>query len=128
MKNNYKYLNTQWCAYIKLVFTFSSSFSYYYKIDFFFHFILFQIWRLLKISDSVVKNLPAKAGDVGSISGLGSSPGEENGNLFQYSCLLGNPMDRGVWWATISGIAKESDTTYQLNNNKTHSLRAKLRL
>ena len=42
----------------------------------------------------MVKNLPAKAGAVGSISGLGSSPGEENGNLFQYSCLLGNPMDR----------------------------------
>ena len=59
----------------------------------------------------VVKNLPANAGDPGSISGLGSSPGEENGNLFQYSCLLGNPMDRGVWWAIINGIAKESDTT-----------------
>ena len=36
MKNNYKYLNTQWCAYIKLVFIFLSSFSYYYKIEFFF--------------------------------------------------------------------------------------------
>ena len=54
MKNNYKYLNTQLCAYIKLVFIFLSSFSYYYKIEFFFHFILFQIWRLLEISISIV--------------------------------------------------------------------------
>ena len=51
----------------------------------------------------VVKNPPANAEDatdVGSISGLGRSPGAENGNLLQYSCL-GNPMDRGVWWAII---------------------------
>ena len=38
------------------------------------------------------------ARDVGSISGLGRSPEEGNGNLFQYSCL-GNSMDRGAWWA-----------------------------
>ena len=46
----------------------------------------------------VVKNLPAKAGDVrepGSIPGLGRSPGEGNVNTLQYSCL-GNPMDRGA--------------------------------
>ena len=46
-------------------------------------------------SDTVVKNLPANAGDtrdVGSILGSGRSLGEENGNPFQYSCL-GNPMD-----------------------------------
>ena len=42
----------------------------------------------------VVKNSPANAGDVGSIPGWGRSPGERNGNSFQYSCL-GNPMDRG---------------------------------
>ena len=41
------------------------------------------------------------AGDMGSIPGLGRSPGEGNGN--QYSCL-GNPMDRGVWWATIHRV------------------------
>jgi len=39
----------------------------------------------------VVKNLPAKAGDPGSIPGLGRSPGEGNVNLFQYPCL-GNPI------------------------------------
>ena len=40
----------------------------------------------------MVKNPPAKARDLGSITGLGRSPGEGNGNPFQYSCL-GNPMD-----------------------------------
>ena len=42
-----------------------------------------------------VKNLPANAGDMGSIPGSGRSPGEKNGNPLQYSCL-GNPMDRGA--------------------------------
>ena len=53
----------------------------------------------------VVKNLPANAGDVGSVPGSGRSPGEENGNPLQYSCL-GNPMDRGAWQATVHGIAR----------------------
>ena len=51
----------------------------------------------------VVKNLPANAGDpreVGLIPVLGRSPGIGNGNLLQYSCL-GNPMDRGAWWAMV---------------------------
>ena len=42
--------------------------------------------------------------------GLGRSPGEGNGNQLQYS-RLGNPMDRGYWWATVHGVAKESDMT-----------------
>ena len=61
----------------------------------------------------VVKNPPAKAGDigdVGSIPGSGRSSGEGNGNPVQYSCLK-SPMDRGAWWATVHGVAKESDTT-----------------
>ena len=61
---------------------------------------------------SVVKNLPANAGDMGLIPDLGISPGEGNGNPLQYSCL-GNPMDRGAWQATVHGVAKESDTTEQ---------------
>ena len=64
----------------------------------------------------VVKNPPASAGDIGdmgSIPGLGRSPGEGNGNPFQYSCL-GNPMDRGAWWATVHGVAKKSDRTLAL--------------
>jgi len=55
-----------------------------------------------------VKNLTANVEDlrdVGSIRGLGRSPGEGNGNLLQYS-RLGNPMDRGAWWATVLGAAK----------------------
>ena len=44
---------------------------------------------------SVVRNLPASAGDLGSIPGLGRSPGGGNGNPLQYSCLE-NPMDRGI--------------------------------
>jgi len=56
----------------------------------------------------VVKNLPVNAGDagdIGSIPGLGRFPGEGNGNPLQYSCL-GNPMDRGAWWATVHKVAK----------------------
>ena len=56
----------------------------------------------------MVKNLPANIGDardVGSIPGVGRSSGEGNGNPVQYSCL-GNPMDRGAWWATVQGITK----------------------
>ena len=48
--------------------------------------------------------------------GSGRSPGEGNGNPLQYSCLE-NPMDRGAWWATVHGVARESDTTEWLNNN-----------
>ena len=58
---------------------------------------------------SVVKKLPASVGDMGSVSGLGRFPGEENGKPLQYSCL-GNTMDRGAWRATVHGIAKELDT------------------
>ena len=56
----------------------------------------------------VVKNTPANAGgvrDVGSILGLGRSPGGGNGNPLQYSCLE-NPVDRGAWWATVLGVAE----------------------
>ena len=45
---------------------------------------------------SVIKNLPANAGDMGWIPGSGRSPGEGNGNLAQHS-HLGNPMDKGAW-------------------------------
>ena len=57
-------------------------------------------------SDS--KESACNAEDPGSIPGLGRSPGEEDGNPLQYSCL-GNSMDRGAWWATVYGIA-ESQT------------------
>ena len=54
---------------------------------------------------SVVKNLPANAGDLSSISVSGRSPGEGNGYPLQYSCLE-NPKDREAWWAIVHGIAK----------------------
>ena len=57
---------------------------------------------------------PANAGDMGSIPGSGRSPGEGNGNPLQCS-WLGNPMDRGAWQAAVHGVARESDTTEQLN-------------
>jgi len=53
---------------------------------------------------------------LGSIPGLGRSPGEINGNPLQYSCLE-NPMDRGAWWAAVHGDTKELDTTECLSNN-----------
>ena len=56
----------------------------------------------------VVKNPPAHAGDLRDpslIPGLGRSPGGENGNPLQYSCLE-NPMDRGASEATVHGVAK----------------------
>ena len=51
------------------------------------------------------------------IPGSGKSPGKWNGKPLQYSCLE-NSMGRGAWWTTAHGVAKESDTTEQLNNNK----------
>ena len=55
----------------------------------------------------LVKSLPAKVGDArdsGLIPGSGRSPREGNDNPLQYSCL-GNPKDRGAWWATVHGAA-----------------------
>ena len=55
---------------------------------------------------TVIKDPQANAGDTGLIPGLGTSPGEGNGNPCQYFCL-GNPMDRGAWWAvTFHGVEK----------------------
>ena len=67
----------------------------------------------------MVKNLPANAGDTGSIPGAGRTPGEGHDNPFEYSCL------KNAWWATVRGgqrslvgysswSAKEPDMTEQL--------------
>ena len=69
--------------------------------------LLYTLNHLL--GGSVLKNLPANAGDMGSIPGSGKSPGEGNGNPLQYSCL-GNSMDRGTCRATVQGVPKELDT------------------
>ena len=54
---------------------------------------------------SVGKESACNAGDPGLFPGSGRSPGEENGNPLQYSCLE-NPMGRGAWWATVHGVAR----------------------
>ena len=67
-----------------------------------------------------VKNLPAKAGNVGSIPRSGRSPGEGNDNPLQYSCL-GNPMDRGAWKAAVHKVAQSQarlNTHAQFNKSK----------
>ena len=51
------------------------------------------------------KEYACNAGDPGLIPGSGRSPREGNSNPVQYSCL-GNPMDRGVWQATVHEVAK----------------------
>ena len=97
--------------------------------SFFFFLVLIQNYPLFKIilvtsqqemitphlgfpGGSGVKNLPAKAGDVGLIPGSGRSPREGNDKPLQYSCL-GNPMDRGTWFDTVHGVGKNQ--TYLSN-------------
>ena len=70
----------------------------------------------------MVKNLLPNAEDVGSIPGLGRSPGGGNGNPLQYCCLE-KPMDRGAWGATVHGIGKRwtqlSDGAWMLPRQQT---------
>ena len=61
----------------------------------------------------MVKNPSANEGDardMGSVPGSGRFPEAGDGSPLQYACL-GNSMDRGAWWATVHGVAKESDMT-----------------
>ena len=60
-----------------------------------------QLWASLVVGKASACN----AEDLGSVPELGQSPGEENDYLLQYFCL-GNPMDRGAWWAIVHGVAK----------------------
>ena len=67
----------------------------------------------------MVKNLPAKAGDVrdtGSIPGLERSPAGGRDNPLQYSCLE-NSMDRGARRATVHGVAKSRTQLKQLSTD-----------
>ena len=69
-----------------------------------------QIWEYVSLSMGFPGGSDGKAstcsvGDLGSIPGLGRSPGEGNGNPLQYSCLE-NSMDWEAWWATVHGVAK----------------------
>ena len=62
------------------------------------------------------KESTRNAGDADLTPGSRKSPEGGSCNPLQYSCL-GNPMDKGDWWATVHGVTKESDTTLRLNNN-----------
>ena len=62
------------------------------------------------VSETLWVSPGSQAGDAGVIPGSGRPPGVGNGNPCQDSCL-GNPMDRGAFWAAVHGVARESDTT-----------------
>ena len=72
-------------------------------------------------SDSVVKNLPASAGNVCSVPGSRRFPGKGNGKPLQFSCLE-NSMDRGAWWARVHGITKRAG--HDLETEKQQHTRA----
>ena len=63
------------------------------------------------------KESACNVGDLGSIPGLGRSPGGGHGNPLQYS-RLENPMVRGAWWATVHGVSK---SWTRLSNQAQHS-------
>ena len=68
------------------------------------------IWRAKELPWWLdCKESACNAGDLGSVPGLGRSPGGGHDNLLQYSCLE-NHMDGGTWWATVYRVA-ELDTT-----------------
>ena len=59
--------------------------------------------------------------DLGSTPGSGRSPGEENGNPLQCSCL-GNPRDGGAWWAAVYGVAQSWTRLMQLNSSSSNNI------
>ena len=68
----------------------------------------------------MVKNLPAVKDNWGLIPGSGTSPGEGNGNPFQYSCLA-NPMDRGAWWVqSIASLRVRHDWAHMQSKVMIH--------
>ena len=68
-------------------------------------FNIFSFSCFTSLVAQILKVSTCNAGDLGSIPGLGRSPGAGNGNPLPYSCLE-NPMDRGAWWAAVRGVAK----------------------
>ena len=99
----------------------STTYLKYFRKNFRYRYIVTNTYIFIQgfPSGSVVRNSLANAGGVSLIPGSERSPGEGNGNSLQYSCL-GNPMDRGVWRATVGGIVEESDMTQQLNKNNVY--------
>ena len=66
--------------------------------------MMYSAYILCFPGGSEVKASACNAGDLGLIPGVGRPPEERNGNLLQYPCLE-NPIDRGVWWATLHRVA-----------------------
>ena len=66
------------------------------------------------------KELVCSVGDLGSIPGLGRSPGGGHVNLLQYTCLE-NPMSRGAWRAAVYGVAKSDMTEQKAQQMGVHS-------
>ena len=98
--------------------------SCFLKTIYFIRKALYETGKLPKSIQRLVVRLPwwlsgkesaCQAGNRSSVSGLGRSPGEGNGNPLLYSCL-GNPMDRGAWWIAVCGVEKELDTREWVNN------------
>ena len=73
------------------------------------------ICLVVSIRELSGKESTCQAGDSGSIPGSGWSPGGAHGKSLQYSCL-GNPIDRGDWWAAVHGITKSQTWLSDLNN------------
>ena len=75
---------------------------------------MFSLWVYVRLllgfpGSSLVKNLPGSAGDTGLIPELGRSPWRRKWQPTPQYSSLRNAMDRGAWWATVLGVAKESD-------------------
>ena len=73
-------------------------------------FRVLKMLLMLQLNSTWLEKSTCQAGKMGLIPELRRSPGEGNGNPFQYSCL-GNPMDKGAWQTTVHKVTKESDTT-----------------
>ena len=86
---------------IKIISKYTYSFCWNFQHPFPYGFT----WNRVFPCSTVVRNLPANAGDTALIPGIGRSTREENGNPLQYSCLE-NPMDRGAGQAIIQEVAK----------------------
>ena len=97
--------------YLSVQFKYLSVLMYYFHTEYNAFLILdMSLWhrksKWVGFRDGLTVNNPlANTGDVGSIPGSGRSPREGNGNPIQYSCLE-DPMDRGVWQATVHGVTK----------------------
>ena len=76
----------------------------------FVYFLKQTLLEYLDVPGSAIKNPSAMQDTKDSISGSGRSPGKGNGNPLWYSCL-GNPRDKGAWWATVYEVPKELEMT-----------------